>query len=276
MELNQRRMELIEQRSQLQASDLSRQKLIIWGLLLLLLLGLLGAWFGWKSFRQKRIANQLLALRSLRSQMNPHFIFNALNSVNNYIAKNDERAANRYLADFSRLMRAVLENSKHDLVSLQSEVQIITLYLELEHARFKDKFDYTLEIDDSLDLAEVELPPMLIQPYLENAVWHGLRYLPDKGRMEISIAAGEDGSLRVLIVDTGIGRSKSAELKTTHQRESKSTGMANTQTRMEIINQMYGTRLHIAVSDAFPEREHPGTRVEVIIPTLSQKDIKRL
>lgn len=266
VELNQRRMELFEQQAQLQEANLNRQQLIIAGLLLVIVLVLLGLYFFWKSARQKRIANQLMALRSLRSQMNPHFIFNALNSVNNYIAKNDERAANRYLADFSRLMRAVLENSRHDLVPLASEVQIIQLYLELEHLRFKDKFDYTFEVEDSLDLQEVEIPPMLIQPYIENAIWHGLRYLEHKGELTVHISPEAEQGLLVTVQDSGIGRSRSAALKTAHQQEAKSTGMQNTASRLQIINEMYGTDLSITVTDAFADKEACGTLVQISIP----------
>ena len=119
----------------------------------------------------------MLELKSLRAQMNPHFIFNSLNSVNSFISKNDDRSANKYLSQFSRLMRMVLENSKHDFVSLDSEIEILKLYLELEHLRFQDKFDYDFTIGGGVKKDEIEIPPMLIQPFIENSVWHGLRYL---------------------------------------------------------------------------------------------------
>ena len=113
--------------------------------------------------------------------MNPHFIFNALNSVNGYIAKNDERKANRYLSDFSILMRAVLENSEKDFIPLNKEIELLQLYLKLEHSRFSDKFSYDIQIDSQVKITEFNIPPMLLQPYVENAIWHGLRYKEEIG-----------------------------------------------------------------------------------------------
>src|SRR5690606_21497967 len=125
------------------------------------------SWVIYNSSRKRRIANQVLALKSLRSQMNPHFIFNALNSVNNYISKNDERSANKYLSDFSRLMRTVMENSQHEFISLSTELNILQLYLSLEHSRFREKFDYELIVEDDVRPDQIEIPPMLIQPFIE-------------------------------------------------------------------------------------------------------------
>jgi len=133
----------------------------------------------------------------LRSQMNPHFIFNALNSVNSFISKNDERSANKYLSDFSKLMRMVMENSQQDFVSLNAEINILELYLGLEHFRFSEKFDFTFDVDSEIDKDAFEIPPMLIQPYIENAVWHGLRYKEQKGKLSIAIQLIENNTIKV-------------------------------------------------------------------------------
>ena len=215
----------------------------------------------YKSSVQKRKANLLLALRSLRSQMNPHFIFNSLNSVNNFIAQNDERKANKYLTDFSSLMRSVLENSKHDFVPVASEIEILKLYLKLEHFRFRDKFDYTIKIDDSINQSDVEIPPMLIQPYIENAIWHGLRYKEEKGHLELNISK-EGDSINAVIIDNGIGRKKSVEMKTKHQKANTSTGLKNTENRLKIINEMYKTRFTILIEDLNKE-DKTGTIVKI-------------
>ena len=159
------------------------------------------------------MANNLLALKSMRSQMNPHFIFNALNSVNSFIAVNDERNANRYLSEFSVLMRSVLENSDEDFIPFSKEIELIELYVKLEHNRFKEKFDYSITIDEAIDLDEYTIPPMLLQPYIENAIWHGLRYKDGKGTLEIVIGVRDDTSLVVTIRDNGVGRKRSQELK---------------------------------------------------------------
>jgi LytS/YehU family sensor histidine kinase len=218
----------------------------------------------YRSSLQKRRANQLLALKSLRSQMNPHFIYNSLNSVNNFISRNDERAANKYLSEFSLLMRAVMDNSKHDFVSLSNEIQILNRYLLLEHSRFGDKFDYSMEVAPDIDADNISVPPMLIQPFVENAIWHGLRYLEIKGFLKISMLT-EGDKLVVTIADNGIGRSKSEEIKTRFQKEHVSTGMRNVQSRVGIINEIYKIKIGVAVSD--PEEENTtGTIVRITIP----------
>ncbi|MBN1950685.1 MAG: tetratricopeptide repeat protein [Bacteroidales bacterium] len=240
--------------------------------LVILVFGLgLSTFLIYRSSRQKRKANLLLALRSLRSQMNPHFIFNSLNSVNAYIAANDERKANKYLSDFSKLMRQVLENSKHDFVALGSEIDVLKLYLKLEHSRFAERFDYTFEVDEQLMNAEYTVPPMLIQPYIENAIWHGLRYREEKGSLDVEMRL-EQGILMAEVRDNGIGRSRSQELKTAHQQQNKSTGMKNTRSRLDIINEVYALKYEVEVGDLDLETG-TGTRVLLKIP-LAKQEIK--
>ena len=171
---------LVESRSK-------NQQIIIYALIAGMLLLTVMAFVMYKYIKQQRFANNLLALKSLRSQMNPHFIFNALNSVNSFIASNDERTANKYLSDFSHLMRSVLENSEEDFIPLQKEIELLDLYTKLEHFRFKDKFDYSITVDDAVNVSEYQIPPMLLQPYIENAVWHGLRYKTEKGHLYLSL-----------------------------------------------------------------------------------------
>jgi two-component system, LytTR family, sensor kinase len=222
------------------------------------------SWMIYSSSRKRRIANQVLALRSLRSQMNPHFIFNALNSVNNYISKNDERSANKYLSDFSKLMRTVMENSQHEFISLTTELSILQLYLSLEHSRFKEKFEYELNVSEDLHTDQIEIPPMLIQPYIENAVWHGLRYRDDKGFLKVSISNGSGNILKVTVEDNGIGRKKSQEIKTVNQKDKVSTGLKNTESRMKIINELYSTKMKIEMEDLYKDTQS-GTKVTIYI-----------
>ena len=151
--------------------------------------------------------------------MNPHFIFNALNSVNSFIATNDERTANKYLSDFSQLMRSVLENSEQDFIPLEKEIDLLELYTKLEHFRFKDKFDYSITVDENVKVNEFQIPPMLLQPYIENAVWHGLRYKQEKGKLEINIAQKTKDEITITIIDDGVGREKSKALKTENQQK---------------------------------------------------------
>lgn len=241
---------------------LQQQQLVIYGLLAIIVIILGTSYFIYKNAQASKRANQLLALKSLRGQMNPHFIFNALNSVNQFISQNDERSANKYLSEFSKLMRLVLENSQEDFIPLQKEEEIISLYVKLEHYRFRDKFDYTITIDEELNKETIQLPPMLIQPYIENAVWHGLRYKEDKGKLALSFER-HNGSMQVVIADDGIGRKKSAQLKTDNQKKHNSTGLKNIEERLQILNTVYKTNYTVTIEDLAADS---GTRVIISIP----------
>jgi LytS/YehU family sensor histidine kinase len=212
-----------------------------------------------RSNKQRRLANNLLALKSLRTQMNPHFIFNALNSVNSFIAQNDERAANRYLTEFSTLMRSVLENSEEDFIPLEKEIELLQLYLKLEHSRFQDKFDYELTVDKQIDVGQFQIPPMLLQPYVENAVWHGLRYKEEKGFLKVELLRKDEESIQIIITDNGIGRKKSTELKTEYQKKKRSKGMQNIKQRIAILNEMYKDKVDVFIEDLYDDTT--GTKV---------------
>jgi tetratricopeptide (TPR) repeat protein len=253
--------ELIERNSQI-------QKWVIISLGIIVLLLVFAAYSQYKNVKQQKFANNLLALKSLRSQMNPHFIFNALNSVNSFIAVNDERAANKYLTDFSLLMRSVLENSEEDFIPLEKEIELLELYTKLEHFRFKDKFDYRISVDENIILNDFVIPPMLLQPYVENAVWHGLRYKEEKGLLEINFRSLDAKTVKITIVDNGIGREKSKEFKTENQKKQKSKGMGNTQRRIGILNKMYKDKVDVKVENAFDHdgrQDGEGTKVELIL-----------
>ena len=262
-ELSQSRYDLALAEQRLIQESNKTQRIIIYSLVFGLFLTALTAFFFYRSTQQQKLANNMLALKSLRSQMNPHFIFNALNSVNSFIAKNDERSANRYLSDFSLLMRTVLENSEEDFIPLTKELELLELYVKLEHSRFPEKFDYHIEVDEQLDKEEFLIPPMLLQPFIENAIWHGLRYKEEKGALEISLQQPEKDQLQITITDDGIGRRKSAELKTRHQKKQNSKGLGIIDKRVSILNSMYKNKIYIAVSDLLPD--HSGTKVVVTL-----------
>lgn len=195
--------------------------------------------------------------------MNPHFIFNALNSVNNYIAKSDERSANRFLSDFSRLMRSVLENSEEDFIPLSKELDLLELYAKLEHSRFPDKFDYQLLVDGQIEIDKFSIPPMLLQPYIENAIWHGLRYKEEKGILKIEVLQKGENEILITISDDGIGRKKSGEIKTLNQKKQQSKGMGNINKRIAILNAMYKDRITVHISDL--NSDGTGTKVELTL-----------
>lgn len=255
---------LSESKYQLSEEQAKRQKLIIYSLIGGLFLLLVGAFLMFKYIKQQRLANNLLALKSLRSQMNPHFIFNALNSVNSFIASSDERTANKYLTDFSLLMRAVLENSEEDFIPLEKEIKLLELYTKLEHFRFQDKFDYTINVDENIKVEDFVIPPMLLQPYIENAVWHGLRYKKTKGHLDIEIVQTKQDEIKITITDDGIGRKKSKSLKTENQQKQNSKGMGNIKKRVSILNAMYKDKVDVFIDD-FQDEEDAGTKVVVTL-----------
>ncbi len=256
--------ELSESKYQLTIERNKRQQLIIYSLIGGLVLLLVTAYFMFKYIKQQRLANNLLALKSLRSQMNPHFIFNALNSVNSFIASNDERTANKYLSDFSHLMRAVLENSEEDFIPLEKEIELLQLYTKLEHFRFKDKFDYSINVGEAINVHDYQIPPMLLQPYIENAVWHGLRYKTEKGHLSITISPKSNDEITITIADDGIGRERSKALKTEHQQKQNSKGMGNIKKRVAILNAMYKDKVDVFIDD-FQDAEDAGTKVVVTL-----------
>ncbi|MBC31945.1 MAG: sensor histidine kinase [Muricauda sp.] len=258
-ELTQSKYNLALAEQQLSEESNKRQKWVIYSLIFGLLLMASTAFFYYRSNRQQKLANNLLALKSLRSQMNPHFIFNALNSVNNFIAKSDERSANRFLSEFSVLMRAVLENSEEDFIPLAKELELLELYVKLEHSRFPDKFDYSIEIDENVDVGAFEIPPMLLQPYIENAIWHGLRYKNEKGFLKIGVRQLNADLLQISISDNGIGRKQSAALKTSNQKKQKSKGMGNIKKRIAILNDMYKNKVDVSIEDLYDDAT--GTQV---------------
>jgi anti-sigma regulatory factor (Ser/Thr protein kinase) len=265
IDIQEREYDLEEKDRALLASQLRTQRIIIGLLSFVLLASLVYFYFLYKNIQAKRQANQLLLLKSLRTQMNPHFIFNALNSVNNFIAKNDEKAANKFLVEFSRLMRKVLDYSQRDFISFEEEIELNQLYLKLEQYRFRDKFEYTFENEVTEKAHQIEVPPMLIQPFIENAVWHGLRYKTSPGKLDVRIYETND-QLIISIRDNGIGREKSKALKTENQKAYRSTGLANVNKRIDLINDIYQKNYNIQVTDAEPGSEDVGTLVKIIIP----------
>lgn len=258
-ELYESKSSLAQTKQDLYTTTSTKQKILIYALFLGMLLLGIAAFFFYRSNRQQKLANNLLALKSLRSQMNPHFIFNALNSVNNYISKSDERSANRFLSEFSTLMRAVLENSEEDFIPLTKELELLELYVKLEHSRFSDKFNYTITTDPNIDVAAYQIPPMLLQPYIENAIWHGLRYKDELGFLNINLKQKNKEAIEITIEDNGIGRKKSAELKTQNQKKQRSKGMGNIKKRVAILNSMYKDKVDVSIKDL--SSDGSGTKV---------------
>jgi len=206
---------------------------------------------------------------NLRQQMNPHFIFNTLNSIQYYMYQHDKLATNNYLTKFSSLMRKVLENSQHTSVPLRDELDALKLYLELEMIRFKDKFDYEINIDDEIDTILYKVPTMLIQPYVENSICHGLMPAEGKGLVRINLNL-ENDYISCIIEDNGIGREAAQEKKMKSEDNHSSLGTRIVSSRLELVNALYGTTLKTVYTDLKNEKGQPmGTRVEIHIPIMS-------
>jgi tetratricopeptide (TPR) repeat protein len=205
-----------------------------------------------------RIRNRKIALQSLRREMNPHFIFNSLNSVNQFIAQNNELEANKYLTSYSRLMRNVMENSGKDFVRLSNEIEQLREYLDLEQLRFHEKFTYEISVDEHIDVDATHIPNMLIQPHLENAIWHGLRYRENKGLLKLGFV--QDGNtIYITVDDNGIGTAQSELMKTQNQRVHRSRGLTNITERIKLLNDLYHTGIRLTTT----EKEAPETGVTV-------------
>ena len=207
-----------------------------------------------------------LKLKALRAQMNPHFTFNVMNSIQHFIANNDGEAANRYLSRFSKLIRLILNNSEKNLVPIADEIKALELYLELEVMRFEERFEYIIKVDKSIDTLEMEIPSMLIQPYVENSIKHGILNLGRKGIISIDIQK-HDKFLKCIIEDNGVGRSTSVFLNKNISH--KSFGTAITQERLAAINALNNSTLSENVIDLYDDNGNPlGTRVEIFIPII--------
>lgn len=212
---------------------------------------------------EKRLAN--VELNALRAQMNPHFIFNCLNSIDYYIIKNDTETASDYLNRFSRLIRLILQNSRSNYVNLKDELEALKLYIEMECLRFEQQFEYVVSVAKEIRLEEIEIPPMLLQPYVENAIWHGLMQKKSPGRLDLTFRR-QNGSLHCTIEDNGIGREAARMLKSKSATRHKSMGMRITDDRINMINRLYHTETKVEVIDLEAKDGTPrGTRVELTI-----------
>jgi len=234
---------------------------LLGSILLLLLLFM----FIVKALYAIKTKNKEIALQSLRREMNPHFIFNSLNSVNQFISENKELEANKYLTSYSNLMRDMMENSNKDFISLDKEVEQLKKYLDLEHLRFQDKFDFAITVDEQLDTESVQVPNMIIQPHLENAIWHGLRYLDQKGFLELKFQLVNQ-KVVVVISDNGIGLTKSRELKTSNQKVHESRGLNNTKERIGLLNELYKKNISFSIREK--EQPESGTIIEIVFPLI--------
>lgn len=209
-----------------------------------------------------------LEMQVLRAQMNPHFIFNSLNSINRFILQNDKLQASEYLIKFSRLIRLILQNSQASLISLESELETLRLYLDLEAFRFHHHFDYKISVSQQLDMADLQVPPLILQPYVENAIWHGLMHRDEKGQLDIDLSE-EQGFLYIKITDNGIGREKAALRGSKSATKHKSMGHGITAQRIAAFQQEGTGATPVVINDLVNDDGTPaGTEVILKLPVM--------
>ncbi len=247
----------------------------IWGLGLAIIVGslLLLIRFGVNQIRreeqlklefERRLSK--VEMGALRSQMNPHFIFNCLNSIDYYILKNETEKASDYLNRFSRLIRLILQNSRKSQVNLKDELEALRLYIEMETLRFQGQFVYTIQIKDDLAPVDHEIPPMLLQPYVENAIWHGLLHSEKPGRIDIVLAL-EEHNLICTIQDNGVGRDYVQKMNASSRLKTRSMGTKITEDRLELFSKLYHNEASVDIIDLKDENGRAsGTRVDLSIP----------
>lgn len=219
-----------------------------------------------KADYDKKLAE--IEMRALRAQMNPHFIFNCLSSINRYIVKSDEKTASNYLTKFSKLIRQILDNSIAETIALEKELETLRLYIDMEVLRFNHVFDYTIIVNPEVPLSSINIPPMLVQPYVENAIWHGLLHKEDgRGLLEVKLSMQNEHLLTIAIQDNGVGREKAALLKSKDVLKTKSYGMQITSDRLKLMNNLYNMAATVTITDLYhPNGTAAGTQVVVALP----------
>lgn len=300
-ELKTSQINLLQKENELKKTELSQQGYVrnslLFGLILLVIIGS----FIFRTLRLKRKNEHLrrldlekelkvqqlqsaqkqtefqrqaieLEMQALRAQMNPHFIFNCLSSINRFILKNEAKTASGYLTRFSRLMRMVLQNSQKKSITLEDELQMLRLYLEMERLRFKNAFDYSINFLNEIDSDNIFIPPLILQPFCENAIWHGLMHKGEQGLMIIELKM-ENEVLLCTITDNGIGRQKAEALKSKTVEKEKSMGLKITTERLALLNKEKNMQTVFDIEDLKDEDGNAaGTKVALRIQLNAVKE----
>ncbi len=240
-----------------------------WGVGVLMLILIIGLVYWRIDFIHRKELNRRRLIESelqaLRLQMNPHFIFNSLNAIQNFVINSDAEKATEYLSKFARLMRMILENSKQQTIHLKDEIEFLHLYLEIESVRFEERFDYSIQVDPALS-GDFYIPSMLLQPYIENAIRHGLLHKTSRGKLTIKLVLLDD-TIVASIIDDGIGRKKAMEIKERQGHSYKAFGMEITHDRLKILNSFRKKEMRLNIIDLYNEHGEPnGTQIEISIP----------
>lgn len=265
LEKKEQQLALLTEKNQVQMLTISRRNrvVIISGILIILIMVT-----GYVLIRNNRLRARHQAIeleqKLLRSQMNPHFIFNSLIAIQSFIYKKDPVMAGDFLAKFADLIRITLENSRNEFVVLEKEVRMLQYYLDLQCLRFEHKFIYSITLDESIDIQSLKVPPMLAQPFIENAIEHGLRFKENNGQITIRYQK-DNGHLVFTVEDNGIGREKAKELQISRQHQSMATSI--TRERLDILSKRHKQRFNLELTDLLDSTGEPcGTLVEFEMP----------
>ena len=254
---------LLAQQNQIQVMELRQNNYFLIGMSTILVLVFI---IGYLFIRQNRIRNEqqssLLEQKLLRSQMNPHFIFNSLQAIQNFILKRDEKEAIKYLSSFAAVTRNVLENSRMEVIPLKKEISLLENYLHLQKLRFKNRFDYEIVVDKSIDLETLKIPPMLSQPFIENAVEHGFHNIEGEGKITVSYII-KNNVLEMEIIDNGTGMKSSYSENKKHE----SLALEITKERIALMGKKIKEKVIFSISEAFPsENGRKGVKVNFCLP----------
>lgn len=224
--------------------------------------------------RKKQMASEyerklaMAEMSALRAQMNPHFMFNSMNTLEAFILEKQEKEASHFLNKFSKLLRLVLENSRQLLVSVEKDIEALELYIQLEQIRYDHRFTYTIDVDPGLLEEDLSIPPLIIQPFVENAIVHGLFNKTGQGKLEIAVQLSEN-KIHCRIEDDGIGREMAQEIRRKNKPHHKSLGLKVTSERIETLNQIHGANARVETIDLVDTEGNPaGTKVEIYLPLL--------
>jgi len=224
-----------------------------------------------KKFRDKvNTENQIKFLKdkALRAQVNPHFIFNTLNSIQNFVLQGDFEKSNKFITSFSKLIRMILQQSNHNFIKVADEISMLDKYLELEQMRFGNNFEFNITLDSEIDINSFNIPPMLIQPFVENAVWHGLLNKKEKGVIEITFSMETKETIRCTVKDNGIGIEAGKKIKNETSKNRKSMGMSLTNSRLKELSTQ--KEKHVEIKELKDENHQvAGTQVKILIPILN-------
>ena len=280
-EKKNREIQQLNKQQELSQTSLRKSKQLQWTFLIITLLALAVLFLLWSRQRAKRKAEALLKeamkqefnkkladseLQALRAQMNPHFLFNCLNSINGFIVKNNKEKASEYLSKFSKLIRQVLNNSRAQKISLEQELETLQLYIDMEKLRFNNEFEYECTIASDVETDYVEVPPMIFQPYVENSIWHGLMHKKEGlGKLTLRIFMENPRKLVCEIEDNGIGRDAALQLRSKSASNRKSYGMSISQQRLYYSGLQQEEANEVQIIDMKDSKGIPtGTKVQIV------------